>query len=256
MVKQEAEHHPDDSSTAMQQSGNICRSDMSGTTSAGCTLSQSELVSAPESPQPRELPDCLAKGTAIYVSSELLAAIADGQTISRTYKQDVESFGWVFIYTMYRIALNDQGYKQQKPDMYTKLNDEFTSNFSAVNIQEILDAKDHAMAETSYDEGVFPGIDRLMVYVSTRYEQSTPNTRELALEVVILVWVMLFRLRPKSRHRSAPWSRYRRIAEIENPETGLKELQPISDIPDPCGMALKPALEQLLICSGGSQIRV
>ncbi|KAI0759559.1 hypothetical protein BD413DRAFT_271048 [Trametes elegans] len=247
MIRQKAEYIPGDSSSVVRpwQSEKILEGVMPQTEGF---LSDFELASirvVADGPQPHKQPNRPVTGTAIFASSELLAAIADGQTISRTYKQDVESFGWVFIYTMYRISLNDKDYRWQEPAHYAAIHDEFTSMFSAANNEEILTARKNTMPEeTSYREGVFPGIDNLSDYLIIRHKSSNPNKPHPAVGAAVTIWMMLFELRPRSRRRPTRVKGFLRVACLESKKP--KEPGNVADVfVDPYGDRLGPALARL-----------
>ncbi|TFK83457.1 hypothetical protein K466DRAFT_602835 [Polyporus arcularius HHB13444] len=74
-------------------------------------------------------------GTAAFMATELLRAIREDKTITRTFAQDAESLGYVILYSLYKHAVEDS---QVSNDLRAELSKEFTEFFSAVSIAGLL----------------------------------------------------------------------------------------------------------------------
>ncbi len=75
------------------------------------------------------------QGTAAFMATELLRAIREDKTITRTFAQDAESLGYVILYSLYKHAVEDS---QVSNDLRAELSKEFTEFFSAVSIAGLL----------------------------------------------------------------------------------------------------------------------
>lgn len=67
------------------------------------------------------------------MATELLEAVVEGRTITRTVEHDIESFGWVFLYILYVRALLDM----PKGPKRTALKAEFRNIFATNGIEEL-----------------------------------------------------------------------------------------------------------------------
>lgn len=78
----------------------------------------------------------VTQGTdAAFMATELLRAIEKDEAITRTFAQDVESIAYVFLYSLYRHAVEDP---QASDDLRSKLLDEFTEFFPVTNVEALL----------------------------------------------------------------------------------------------------------------------
>ncbi|RDX49507.1 hypothetical protein OH76DRAFT_1556432 [Lentinus brumalis] len=75
--------------------------------------------------------------TAAFTASSLLHAVKRDETIwtTSTFAQDVESIGYVILYSLYKHAVEDS---QVSDDLRAELSKEFTGFFSAANITGLL----------------------------------------------------------------------------------------------------------------------
>ncbi|KAI0648845.1 hypothetical protein C8Q79DRAFT_478725 [Trametes meyenii] len=138
----------------------------------------------------RKTPGRPITGTAIFAATSLLEAIVEKRSISRISDQDIESFGWVFIYAMYRMAMHDAPSSKSGQN---KLVTEFNTLFAPINITDILQGRSAAFKGTNLDKDIqsFPGISALSSYFCDRFHPDDVYT-----ESIEYVWVILFRLQP------------------------------------------------------------
>ncbi|TFK83462.1 hypothetical protein K466DRAFT_602840 [Polyporus arcularius HHB13444] len=93
-----------------------------------------------------------SKGTAIFMSQRVLYAAIQQRHIVRTTEDDLESFGWIVFYAIYRHALQDEeGLERIKTELakfeatHSKIDtairqefrDEFNSIFSATSVRDL-----------------------------------------------------------------------------------------------------------------------
>ncbi|KAI0667817.1 hypothetical protein C8Q78DRAFT_1049761 [Trametes maxima] len=133
-------------------------------------------------PSNKKVPGRPITGTAIFASTGLLEAITKRKTIPRTSDQDVESFAWVFIFSLYRMALSDATYPASDRE---RLEEEFQRLFSAINLNDILDNRVRAFHLTGREH--HPGISSLCGYLKN----------EVLRHSVVYIWYFLFHIQPQ-----------------------------------------------------------
>ncbi|KAL7284398.1 hypothetical protein ACG7TL_001688 [Trametes sanguinea] len=150
---------------------------------------------------PEEIPNESITGTLIFMPTRLLHGIASvtsdsqksGQSRSkatsvqlpRTATHDVESFGWVIIYTFYRRALDDEQLKESRTtedrEFHTQLNTEFAQLFCTASVQALYQRRIVALVKKNSG-----GIMQLICYAKN-YAKSLPLTRFLRAVWNVLV---------------------------------------------------------------------
>ncbi|KAL7284397.1 hypothetical protein ACG7TL_001687 [Trametes sanguinea] len=150
----------------------------------GSTMLQRDSV-----PTPEKISCAPIIGTLIFMATRLLHSIAvaasdhelssqsrshptSGQLPPRTVTHDVESFGWVIIYTFYRRALQDEDLTNsctaEDREFRALLNMEFAQLFCTASVQALYQRRLLALADT--DSG---GIAQLIHYAE-EYAKSLP----------------------------------------------------------------------------------
>ncbi|OJT02312.1 hypothetical protein TRAPUB_7169 [Trametes pubescens] len=100
-------------------------------------LTDLELASYPVAdPASKEAGETMT-GTVAFMATELLKAAVAGKTITRTAAHDLESFCWVFIYSLYLRALRDAPKGQKR----TALQREYRQIFAAISCGELLEKR-------------------------------------------------------------------------------------------------------------------
>ncbi|PIL26925.1 hypothetical protein GSI_10063 [Ganoderma sinense ZZ0214-1] len=103
------------------------------------TLPRSDSDSEAKAPQTAAYESDDMEGTVVFMASTLLQSIKDtkpepGETVSvpRTKEHDIESFGWVFVFAVYKHALEDTAAQIMMPRKHSKgLKEEFEQVFPA-----------------------------------------------------------------------------------------------------------------------------
>ncbi|KAI9057373.1 hypothetical protein FKP32DRAFT_1356172 [Trametes sanguinea] len=130
--------------------------------------------------------------TVIFMPTRLLSTIADQfcarsdptsvSPICRTVTHDVESFGWVILYTFYRRALADEELKENDSELHEGLSYEFLQMFLNASVQRLHVERVSLLARKDYAP-----IAMLRAYAD-EYMKSRPLATFLAQ-----VWTVLMR---------------------------------------------------------------
>ncbi|EIW56241.1 uncharacterized protein TRAVEDRAFT_73812 [Trametes versicolor FP-101664 SS1] len=154
-------------------------------------LTDFELASYPvPDPAAKEAGETMT-GTVAFMATELLQAVVAGKTITRTAAHDLESFCWVFIYTLYLRALRDMPKGQKRSDLQS----EYRKIFAAIGCVELLDKRWVALPS---DQDQFLGnIDCLRAHLDDLEEK----TLRICLNTC---WYYLKCFQPNRRMRTLP----------------------------------------------------
>ncbi|KAJ2971115.1 hypothetical protein NUW54_g12576 [Trametes sanguinea] len=166
-------------------------------------------------------------GTVIFMPTRLLSTIADQfragsipTSVSpkcRTVTHDVESFGWVFLYTFYRRALADEELKDSNSELHEGLSYEFSQMFLNASVKTLHAQRVSLLAREDYSP----------IAMLRAYAKNYLKSRPLAT-FVTRVWTVLKRCPKTEPSVSKPASddlgeaRLLRVANNKRRQLGRK----------------------------------